>query len=385
MLLQQQEALEYRVRLALEDLRVARVEQLPHHLKARVERGRRGGRSRKDRGAEVLQQDRVQLRDRFRGAVVPLHEQLAGALRAGRGDPEGLGERALIVEQDPILAATRQEVKPDADLGEERGVPTELEGLLPRHEPACREVAPVGAEPAGAADPEDHMQVAQAARRLLEIRLEAIRTVLVLLVSLLLLQALRLEERLGFESAAEHRPECVERGAAPAEKARFEQGGLDRDVLRRLLDALVDGAHAMAQFDPDVPEMADEALDRLLVGGRDRSGKQDQNIHIRARIELAATVPAHGHEGERAGQRSGAPQFTQRRIDRNAMAAEIPAGIRLLVVLRPQPGALEGELLAAGRHLAERLRAASRHRSHRMRPLRPRGATGAWAVCPPRP
>ena len=60
--------------------------------------------------------------------------------------------------------------------------------------PALRELAPRAAEPGGAGDPEHGLQVAQAARALLDVGLEVVRRVVVLEVPLLLLERLRLVE-----------------------------------------------------------------------------------------------------------------------------------------------------------------------------------------------
>src|SRR5204863_5704870 len=106
----------------------------------------------------------------------------------------------------------------------------------------------------------DDLQVAQAAGRLLEVRLERVRRVLVLGVALFLLELLRLEERDRIHRAGErllHAP--VERAAA-GQEARFQQRGAHRDVVARRRDATLYRAHAVADLQADVPERADQAL-----------------------------------------------------------------------------------------------------------------------------
>ena len=80
---------------ALEQFSSRDVEQLVAHLEALVDGlGRRVGPRRNSR-AEVLQQDRVELRDRLGGAVVALHHRFARAPRRACRAAELRGERVL--------------------------------------------------------------------------------------------------------------------------------------------------------------------------------------------------------------------------------------------------------------------------------------------------
>ena len=74
-------------------------------------RGLVGG---EDRGADVLQQDDVELGDRLGVAVVILHQHFAGALGGDRLAIQLLGKRGLVIEEQPILAPVQLVVQADA-------------------------------------------------------------------------------------------------------------------------------------------------------------------------------------------------------------------------------------------------------------------------------
>ena len=68
-----------------------------------------------------------------------------------------------------------------------------------RHQAVARKLAPRAAEPRGARDPDDGLQVAQSARAFLDVGLEVVRRVVVLEMPLLLLERLRVVERAHVE------------------------------------------------------------------------------------------------------------------------------------------------------------------------------------------
>ena len=90
---------------------------------------------------------------------------------------------------------------------------------------SCGQVWP---QAAGTADPQDDLEVAQSAGRLLEIGLEAVGAVLELGVALLLLEALRLEENLRVDALAAGAVEAREKLAAAGEQSRLEAGSSSR-------------------------------------------------------------------------------------------------------------------------------------------------------------
>ena len=179
-----------------------RLEQLAARLEALVQRrAAAASASGSRRASEVLQQDGVELRHRLGGAVVALHQLLAGAPRrrcreaasarrarsgsrtrggprAGRRGSAGgcAGPAASASWRASCARLRRAAIRPRA---------------LPARPPAA------SPKPQRARDPQDHLQVAQPAGRLLEVGLQGVGGVLVLGVALLLLERLRLEERPG--------------------------------------------------------------------------------------------------------------------------------------------------------------------------------------------
>jgi hypothetical protein len=170
------------------------------------------------------------------------------------------------------------------------------------------------------------LQIAHAAGRFLEVRLERIGRVLVLGVALLLLEALRLEKSRRIERLAHRVAKPAEKRLAARDVARFEKRRFDRDVGARRFGAGFDRAHAMTGFQPDVPENADEPLDARRVLRRRFVGEQDQHVDVGGREKLAAAVAACRDE-RRLGLRSRrAPDFLQRAIDEARMFAQQRAG-----------------------------------------------------------
>src|SRR5690606_22014769 len=198
--------------------------------KALVERPGGRGRPRREARLEVLQEDGVQLRDGLRREVVALHHRLACPPVLGPGVAVLLGKRLLVVEHDAVFAPSREVVEPDAQVLEGRLVPRELARLVLLDQAVRREVAPARADAAGGRDPLDDLQVAQPPGRLLEVRLEGIRGIVMLRVALLLLELLRLEERDRVERAAKRRLQLAEALPAAAQEARLEKAGGDGDV-----------------------------------------------------------------------------------------------------------------------------------------------------------
>ena len=72
---------------------------------------------------------------------------------------------------------------------------------------------------------------------------------------------------------------------------RFHQVGDDGDVGRRLLLALFNAAHTLSDFQADIPKQQQKGFDGVAVGF-DIAPQQDQQVDVRVRVQLAATVAA---------------------------------------------------------------------------------------------
>src|SRR3989449_10803497 len=133
-------------------------------------------------------------------------------------------------------------------------MPMRLARFLQDKQAALRQFRPGISQPAGLGDPEDHLQVAQAAGCFLEIGFEAVGAVLEFGMALLLLQTLCLEKHLSVEAVLPCAIETVEETAVSGELSCFKEAGHHGHVLPRFLDALGDRAHAVTQLEPGVPE-----------------------------------------------------------------------------------------------------------------------------------
>ena len=147
---------------------LADLQQLAAHRgSARSSSTRRELRLRQQARLEVLQQDRVQLRDALRRLVVALHHRFARAPMRRVGVAELRGERRLYVEDDAVLAPAGEVMQPDAQVLQQPLVLRELARLVALDQALARRArAQRRAHAGGAGDPLDDLQVAQPARAL---------------------------------------------------------------------------------------------------------------------------------------------------------------------------------------------------------------------------
>jgi len=125
----------------------------------------------------------------------------------------------------------------------------------------------------------------------------------------------------GSRVSSRHVTSSEKKPSAACEVARFHERGADGDVFGRAIDAALHGAHAVADFEADVPECADQLLDLLLAGLGDSVVEQNQEVDVRPGIELAAAVAAGGDE--RSALEPGiAPHFADAAIDEGAVPAQ---------------------------------------------------------------
>jgi hypothetical protein len=228
----------------------------------------------------------------------------------------------------------------------------ELARFVALDEAVRHEIAPPPAKArshtGGPRDPLDHLQVAQPAGRLLQVRLERVGRILVLGVALLLLQLFCFEEGYRVGDFLEFAFHPTEKRPTANEEARLEKRGADGDVARCRFDAALDGAHAVADLQADVPEPADQALERLTLGCGRLLRQEHQEIDVRARVELAPAVAAGGDERRVARDAGLAPHRLDRAVDEARVAGEErarvgPAQVRV------------AQRLACDRHLAAQI------------------------------
>ena len=148
-----------------------------------------------DRFVEVLQQHVVDLPQRQYVTVVVVHELLHSELRFGVAIAETLRQGALVVEQQPILLASRDEMQPETHLEQESATVDQPGALLRREVAVSREFAQVRRAEVPLGDPADGLDVSQAPWAALDIGFEVVLDIVELRVPLRLLVALGGKER----------------------------------------------------------------------------------------------------------------------------------------------------------------------------------------------
>ena len=280
----------------------------------------------------VEQQNLRQLRDRFGRPVIAPHQRLARAQRQAhavgllRAVAQRLGQGGLQIKHQPVFAPAGQQVQACTDQAQHGFVALQLAHLERRCQATALQRAPAVAQTGGARDPQNHLQVAQPAGRLLAVGLQCVRCVFVFGVALLHLQ------RLGDQKCAcvQVRHELLlemrcQRGVA-AHPARLQQRGLHSHVQRCLAQAFAHGAHAGANFQAHVPAALNEGLYRWLhrrrIGRCGVAGQQQQHVHIGVRKQLVAAKTADRQQCRVVRHASAAPQRAQQRAGQSRQFAQ---------------------------------------------------------------
>ena len=243
------------------------------------------------RGAE----DRGEVADILRDQEVVLHEALdvahAGMLRVA----EPHRDLALDVERQPLLGAAHDEMHVAAHRPEEiLSVAEHLVFRLVEHAALDQLFGAVHAIDV-LRDPEQRVQIAQAALAVLDVRLDQIARLAGAAQPLLALGELGGDELLAgvaHDILVEARDELVVERAVAEQIARFEQRGADRHVGLGLADALVDRARRVPDLQPHVPQAIENAFGDGLAPGGLLVGKQEQQIDVGAGRQQAAAVAA---------------------------------------------------------------------------------------------
>ncbi len=106
-----------------------------------------------------------------------------------------------------------------------------------------------------------------------------------------------------------------------------------------------DRAHAVPGLEPDVPEETDQPLDERGARRVERARQEDQHVHVRMRIELAAAIAADGDE--RGGWRRAehAPHRGDHAIDEPGMLAQKAWRVGTFEECRAQRGTARAHLV----------------------------------------
>jgi hypothetical protein len=266
----------------------------------RVDAAHRRGFGAADALLDVQHQDLVELGHRLGGPVVAVHQLLGRTRAVVVLQPEAVGHRGLQVEHQPVLAPSGHRVQPGADQRQRAMVALQLLFLERRDQPAGRQLGPAAAQPGGARHPDHHLQVAQAARAFLAVRLQGIRRVFVLHVALAHLQRLGGEEGCRVEHRFGGVDEVLEQPLVAGHQARLEYGRLHGHLAPRFGHAFAQRAHRRADLDAGVPAGGDEGLDaglqRAVGVGVGAVGQQHQHVDIAVGQQLATAVATDCHQ-----------------------------------------------------------------------------------------
>ena len=204
---------------------------------------------------------------------------------------------ALDVERQPLLGAAGDEMHVAAHRPQERfAVAEELVFVLVEHAAFDQFVRLAHAIDVFR-DPEQRVQVAQAALAVLHIGLDQIARLAGAADAVLAFGQLGGDEfgaGIAHHLVVEAGLQLVEQSAVAEQEARFQNGGADGHVRLGLADAFVDRARGMADLQADVPQaIQDRFGDRLAPGGL-LVGQQEQQIDVGAGRLQAAAIAAGG-------------------------------------------------------------------------------------------
>ena len=255
---------------------------------------------------DVEQQNLVELRHGLGRPIVLAHQFFTGTqgqTPLGRdvgGITKGLGHIGLQVKHQAVFAPLGLQVQTGADQAQQGFIAFDLPGLQRCGQPFAGEFVPTVAQARGAGDPQNHLQVTQAARRFFAVGLQGVRGVVKLGVALVHFQRFGHQKCLRVHRRLELLLKFKKQFGVACDPTRLEQRGLYGDVFGRFGQALVQAAHAGAYFEPGVPAVANETFELGLQGRvtfrRLAGGQQHQHIHIGVGEQFGATKPPHSDQ-----------------------------------------------------------------------------------------
>jgi hypothetical protein len=252
-----------------------------------------------------------------------LHEAL-DVLHAGMaGVAEPYRHLALDVERQPLLRALGDEVHVAADRPEEILAAAERAVFLRVEHAVLDQLTGLAHAVDVFRDPEQRVQVAQAALAVLHVRLHQVARLAGAAVPLLALGEFCGDELRGgalHDLLVEARDQFVIERAVADQVARLQHGGSDGHVGARLPDRLVDRSRGMADLQPHVPETIKNGFgDRFAPGGL-LVGKQEQQVDVGFRGHQPAAVAAGGDDRHAlgVGWHEAPVEMTRRRLVQQA-------------------------------------------------------------------
>ena len=245
--------------------------------------------------------DGGEVADVLRDQEIVLHEPLDAAEARPGAVAEPGRDAALVVEAQTLLGAARHDVELAAHPPQELLAAAEQAELLGGEQAGphkrCRVGHPVGIF----GDPEQRVEIAQAALALLDVGLDEVARRSGAADAGLALGHLggdELARRPGLDFAVEAGLEVVEEGGVAQDEAGFEQRRADRHVRLGLPHAFVDRAGRVADLLAQVPQHVEDGLDHALAPGRLLVGEQEEEVDVGPGRQRGAAVAADRRDAE---------------------------------------------------------------------------------------
>ena len=253
---------------------------------------------------ELGAQDRGEIADLLGDQEVVLHEAF-DILHAGmRGIAEADRDLALHVERQPLFGAAGEEMDVAADRPEEIGAAAEGAVFLGVEHAAFDELIGFAHPVDIFGDPEQRMQVAQAALAVLDVGFDQIARLPGTAMTLFALGQFGGHEFGGgalHHFLVEARHQFVVERLVAGEEPRLQDRGADRHVAARLPDRFIDRARGVADLQPHVPQAVQDRFGDLLAPGGLLVGQDEQQIDVGFRRHQAAAIAAGGDHGHALG------------------------------------------------------------------------------------
>ena len=230
---------------------------------------------------------------------VMLHEAFDRRATGAVIIPHPRRDLALDVKGQPLLRALGNQMQMAAHRPEKILRLLELAQLARRQQPLVDELRHGGHTVEIFADPEERVQVPQAAFAFLEVRLHDVAAVAHALVALI-----PLGELFGDEGArgARHdlggkagRGFLIQPLIAP-DVAPFQERRADRQILLCHADHLVERPAGMPDLQAEIPQRVEHRFDDLLRPARLLVGRQKRDIDVGLRRHLATAIAPHSEE-----------------------------------------------------------------------------------------
>ena len=249
------------------------------------------------------------------------------------------------VEDQAVFASTRDQVQAGTHPHQQRFVALDLAHFKRRGQATVGQCMPVVTKPGRLGHPQNDLQIAQTARRFLAVGLQGVGRIFELGVALAQFQRLGDKEGPRVHGLEKRSLELLHQFGIAGDQPVLQQGGLYSDVFGCLGQAVAQGAHAGANFQPHIPAAADKCLDTGLERGVvvrvEPVRQQHQHIDVGVREQLATAKATNGQQSERVLQAGMFPKLFEYAIGEVRQSAQClanvaPGGIALPQVLQQE-------------------------------------------------